>query len=192
VDTQQTNAEFLLTRRSVTLPFLAEPGPDAKDLETILTIGTRVSDHGKLAPWRLIIFAGPMRGRAGERLAELALARQPDLEAKRLDEERNRFLPAPLTIGVVSTAVEHPKIPLIEQRHSAVNVCMNLLHGAHALGYAGHWVTRWFSYDEQASAVLGAGPGELFVGFVHIGTPTIDPGDRPRPDVEKLITYWHG
>ncbi|NOZ32362.1 MAG: nitroreductase [Alphaproteobacteria bacterium] len=183
-------ADYLLTRRSVTLPFLGEPGPDPRALRTILTIGARVPDHGKLAPWRLIVFSGDMRARAGELLAKIAGGRDPNLSAENLEQERNRFLPAPLTIGVVSTAKEHPKIPIVEQRHSAVNVCLNLLHGAHATGFAGHWVTRWFTYDAKASAALGASPHEAFVGFVHIGTPQIDPGDRDRPDLDELVTDW--
>lgn len=42
--------DHLLTRRSVGQAFLAEPAPTGADLQTLLTIATRVPDHGKLAP----------------------------------------------------------------------------------------------------------------------------------------------
>ncbi|MEO5806755.1 nitroreductase [Devosia sp.] len=184
--------DYLLTRRSVGLAFLQEPGPDAGQLKTLLTIATRVPDHGKLAPWRLVVIDGDARAAAGEKLAQIAKAKNPAIEEAALNNERRQFLPAPLTIGVLSTAQEHVKIPQFEQLISAGNVALNLVHGAYALGFAAQWVTRWFAYDETAAAMLGARPGERFVGFVHIGTPTAVIEDRPRPDLDAVVTRWQG
>ena len=182
--------DYLLTRRSVGPAFLKEPGPDAAALETLLTIAMRVPDHGKLAPWRLVVFSGEARREAGEKLAAIAARRQPGLDAAGLEVERNRFLPAPLTVGVISTAQPHPKIPELEQLLSAGNVAFNLVHAAYALGFAAQWVTRWFTFDSEAAAMLGAGPGEQFVGFVHIGTPATTMEDRPRPAVAEKVSWW--
>jgi len=44
------------TRRSVLSLTLEEPGPDEAQIQTLLEIATRVPDHGKLAPWRFIVF----------------------------------------------------------------------------------------------------------------------------------------
>lgn len=184
--------DYLLTRRSVGLAFLQEPGPSAAELETLLTIATRVPDHGKITPWRLVIFAGKARRAAGEKLEAIAAARNPGLDEPGLEIERNRFLPAPLTIGVISTPKPHPKVPEMEQLLSAGNVAFNLVHGAYALGYAASWVTRWFTFDAEAAAMLGAGPGEQFVGFVHIGTPGAAVEDRPRPSLGEVVTRWDG
>ena len=41
---------LLETRRSTPPAFLAAPGPDAAQLQRLLTIAARVPDHGKLAP----------------------------------------------------------------------------------------------------------------------------------------------
>lgn len=182
----------LLTRRSVGLAFLAEPGPDPATLEEMLTMAVRVPDHGKLAPWRLVLFEGAARAEAGERLARLLMARNPAIEDAALEAERRRFLPAPLTVGVISAPQPHPKVPEFEQVISAGNVAFNLVHAAYACGFAAQWVTRWFSFDDEAAAILGAGPGERFVGFVHIGTPTALIEDRPRPALEGLVTRWGG
>jgi nitroreductase len=184
--------DYLLTRRSVTMPFLAEPGPDAGELTQMLTIATRVPDHGKLAPWRLITYAGPARQRAGDMLASLVAAREPEVDETRLDKERNQFLPAPLTVGVLSTAQPHPKIPEFEQILSAGNVAFNLVHAANAFGFGAHWVTRWFAYDDEAAQMLGAREGERFVGFVHIGTPKTRLEERDRPKLEDVVTAWEG
>jgi nitroreductase len=182
--------DYLLSRRSVGIAFLKEPGPDAAELEQILTIGTRVPDHGKITPWRLVLIEGEARQQAGERLAEIAARNNPDLDAASLDIERQRFLPAPLTIGVISSPQDHPKVPEFEQLLSAGNVAFNLLHAAQALGFGASWVTRWYAFDAEAGAMLGARPGERFVGFVHIGTPTAVIEDRPRPALSDIVSRW--
>src|SRR5688572_6012063 len=120
--------DYLLTRRSVGIAFLREPGPSAEELEQILMIGTRVPDHGKITPWRLIIIAGDDRAKAGAALADIAARNTPGLDEASLEIERQRFLPAPLTIGVISSPQPHPKVPEFEQLLSAGNVAFNLLH----------------------------------------------------------------
>ena len=66
--------ELLKTRRSVKPREMSGPGPSPAELETILTIGARVPDHGKLAPWRFIIFEGAARETIGRLALEALLA----------------------------------------------------------------------------------------------------------------------
>ncbi len=184
--------DYLSSRRTVTAPFLAEPGPTLDQLAELLTIACRVPDHGKLAPWRFVIFAGAAREKVGQRLYDIAQRKWPERTEEQLAVERNQFLPAPLTVGVISTAAPHVKIPEFEQLLAAGNVAFNLCHAANALGFGAHWVTRWFAYDDEAAAMLGAREGERFVAFVHIGTPQTRLEDRDRPDPQALTTYWEG
>lgn len=182
--------DYLLTRRSVGPAFLKDPGPSDDELRTMLTIATRVPDHGKLTPWRLVVIEGDARRAAGEALATIAARNNPGMDEAGLEIERQRFLPMPLTIGVISAPKPSDKAPEIEQVLSAGNVAFNLVHAAHALGFAASWVTRWFSFDADAATMLGAGPGERFVGFVHIGTSAIVPEDRPRPELDTVVSRW--
>jgi len=188
------NAElvnYLNSRRSVPGEFLVEPGPTEDELEQILAIGLRVPDHGKLKPWRLVLIRGDNRQKAGEKLAQIAKANNPDIKDDALEAENGRFLPAPLTIGVISSPVKHPKIPEFEQLLSAGAVALNLVHAANAFGYGAHWVTRWYCYDGEAAQVLGAKDGEKFVAFVQIGTATKRLEDKPEPDLNKLVSEWN-
>ncbi|HCO53389.1 MAG TPA: nitroreductase [Pelagibacterium sp.] len=187
-----TLRDYLLSRRTVTAPFLAEPGPSPEQLTEMLTIACRVPDHGKLAPWRFVVYDGEARQHVGDRLLEIAKTKWPERDDEQLEIERKQFLPAPLTVGVISTAAPHFKIPEFEQLLAAGNVAFNLCHAANALGFGAHWVTRWFAYDPQAAAMLGAAEGERFVAFVHIGTPQTRLEERDRPDPAALTTYWHG
>jgi nitroreductase len=182
--------DYLKTRRSVGIAFLKDPGPTPQELNEILQIGTRVPDHGKFVPWRLIVIEGEARAAAGERLAAIQKARRPDIDEASLDIERKQFLPAPLTIGVILSPKPNPKSPEIEQLLSAGNVCFNLSHAAFALGFAASWTNRWYGFDTEAQQMLGARGGERFVGFVHIGTPTAVIEDRDRPDLSQVVTRW--
>lgn len=182
--------DYLKTRRSVGIGFLKDPGPTPEELNEILTIGTRVPDHGKLTPWRLVVFVGDARAAAGEKLAALQKARNPALDEAGMEIERRQFLPAPVTIGVILSPKPNPKAPEMEQLLSAGNVCFNLSHAAFALGFAASWTNRWYGFDTEAQQILGARGGERFVGFVHIGTPTTVIEDRDRPDLAQIVTYF--
>lgn len=183
---------LLLTRRSVAPAMLAEPAPDGEALTNILTAALRVPDHGKLTPWRLILFRGEDRARFGERLAALFQDTNPDAQDRLVDAEQQRFMRAPLVICVVSRAAPHVKIPEWEQVLSSGAVCLNLLHAAHAQGFGASWLTEWPAYDERVRKILGLAPNERVAGFVYIGTPEQAPGDRPRPRIEDVVTDWTG
>lgn len=182
--------DLLRSRKSVSTSFLGPPGPDERQLAEILTIASRVPDHGKLAPWRFIVFEGDARSRAGEALAELYRQKNPEAEEKKLDEERKRLAQAPLVVAVVSRAAPHVKIPEFEQLLAAGNAAMSLILAAHAMGFTAQWVTGWIAYDSDAGRILGLMPGERFVGFIHVGTSTVPYADRPRPDLADVVTRW--
>ena len=177
-------------RRSVPPVQLEAPGPDAEQLQTLLTIAARVPDHGKLAPWRFIVFEGEGRLRAGEAIAGVYKAQNPQAEEKRLDLERKRLAQAPLVVGIVSRAAPHAKIPEWEQVMSAGAVAMNLTLAAHAMGFATSWLTEWYAYDRAALTALGVAEAEKMAGFIHIGRPTAVIEDRVRPDLATLVTRF--
>lgn len=181
--------QLLKTRRSAKVPLLAEPGPDDDALAHILAVAARVPDHGKLAPWRFVLFSGAARDAAGQVFAEVLAARQPDAGGKRLDIERRRFS-APLVIAVVSRASPHAKVPEWEQVMSAGAVCMNLTVAANALGFATCWLTEWYAYDRAVLERLGLAPHEKIAGFMHIGTAPEPREDRDRPNLADLVTRF--
>jgi nitroreductase len=182
--------ELLKTRRSVKPREMSGPGPSPAELETILTIGARVPDHGKLAPWRFIIFEGDARERAGEVIAKVFARKNPGAAAADVETERKRLTDAPLVIGIVSFTKPHPKVPAFEQELSAGASVMNIVTAATALGYGACWLTGWFSFDRDVLDGLGLKPDEKLAGFVHIGTPTKQSDDRPRPVLSEIVTRF--
>jgi nitroreductase len=184
--------DLLNSRRSVKPMELVAPGPSGAELDRLLTIAARVPDHGKLTPWRFIVFEGEARHAVGEVIAATFRADHADATADQIEFERNRLARAPLVIAVVSRAAPHVKIPEWEQVLSAGASAMNLVVAAYALGYAASWITEWYAYDRRVLDAIGLAAHERIAGFVHIGTPLRPPEDRDRPRLADIVTRYQG
>jgi len=180
--------QFLLSRRSRPAKLLHAPYPDVACVHTILTAATRTPDHGKLEPWRFIV----LEGKALTRLADLAVARgqQQDLEPDQIEKARVAFANAGLVIAVVAAPVASVKIPEMEQILSAGAVCLATLNAALADGWGANWLTGWVSRDRAFLAEgLKLEETEFVAGFIHLGTCSQTPPDRPRPDLDRITTW---
>ena len=136
---------------------LVGPAPSEAEIDTLLTVASLMPDHGKLAPWRFIVFEGESRRSAGEAIAAAFRVKYPDARPEHIAAERERLVRAPVVIAVVSRACPHVKIPEWEQL-SAGAAAMSLVLAAHPLGYAAHWITEWYAYDCGVLDALGLAP----------------------------------
>jgi nitroreductase len=181
---------FLASRRSRPAKLFSAPVPDRDQLLAILTAATRVPDHGKLEPWRLVV----LDRAAMARLADLAEARARELggDAEKIGKGRGQYDLGQLAVVVIASPKPSDKIPPAEQLASAHALCMNLLTVAEAAGWGANWLTGWPAHDPLFIArAFGCQGGETVAGIVHIGTPPEDGPDRPRPDLARLVT-WAG
>lgn len=183
---------LLKTRKSASVKAMGEPGPTPDELKTILEIAVRVPDHGKLTPWRLVLFEGEARRKFGKIIEARWRALHPEHGAESLAFQAGLFLRAPTVLVVVSKAGPHVKIPEWEQLLSAGAVTQNILLAAAALGVGAQWNTDWIAYDPEIMKAMGLSESERIVGIVYFGTPATALEDRPRPDPESLITRWRG
>jgi len=181
--------DFLKTRRSSKVASLTEPAPNAEQLQEILTIASRVPDHGKYHPWYFIVFEGDARREISAHLRTAYATENPDAEPAKLDLESERFLRAPMVIAVVS-CIREGKNPQWEQILSAGAACYNLCLAANALGFGTNWLTEWVSYSPTFRNLMGLDERDNFAGFIYIGTPSEKQDDRDRPDLTKIITHW--
>lgn len=181
--------DLLLSRRSGSAKAMTGPGPSPAELETILKAAARVPDHGKLFPWRFIVFEGEARARAGQMIVT-ALRETEKVTDERAALEAARFLRAPVVVAVVSRVREAIPIPEWEQVLSAGAVCQTMLIASHALGYVANWLTEWYAYHPVVRERLGLKPGERIAGFIYIGTSTTELEERVRPEMEKIVTRF--
>ncbi len=181
---------FLKTRKSASAKAMGGPGPDPAQLQDMLSIAVRVPDHGKLSPWRFVVFDGEARSGVGELFATRFSALHPDYPPESVTFQRSLFMRAPVVVAVVSTAADHTKIPVWEQLMSSAAVCFNLVLAAQAHGFDAQWQSDWVAYDEGAKAAMQIKPDERVSGLIYIGTTLLPLEDRPRPDAKSLTTHW--
>ena len=180
--------DFLLTRRSRPAKTLTGPAPDREALMPLLTAAARSPDHGKLEPWRFVV----LQGDALQRVAGAVAARGAEIGKGESDIEKARraFADSPLCVVVVESPKESEKIPAIEQTYSAGAVCLALLNAALAAGWGANWLTGYAAYDRPlVERELGLSQEEQVAGFIHIGTESVAPPDRPRPDLDQIVTW---
>ena len=179
--------ELLARRRSSVAKNMTDPGPSTDQLEALLKIAARVPDHGKLHPWRFIVFDGEARTEFSRKLETRFRVTEPDAPPERYALERIRFERAPVVVAVISSLKDTSKIPEWEQILSAGAVCQNLLIACNAMGFAAQWLTEWYAYDEVMTAEMGLNEAERVAGFIYIGTASEEPTERKRqsPDVER-------
>ena len=179
---------FLGSRRSRPAKTLLAPAPGPDALDTILTLGARVPDHGKLEPWRFLVLTDA----ALPRVADQATARATELgfEAERQTKIAAMFRSAPLIVTVISAPKPSDKIPEFEQVLSAGAVCLSIVNAALAAGWGANWLSGPLAMDGPfLDAAFGLAPGETVAGFFVLGTETSPPPERPRPDI-AAITRW--
>tara|TARA_B100000963_G_scaffold101564_1_gene87858 strand:+ start:268 stop:831 length:564 start_codon:yes stop_codon:yes gene_type:complete len=184
-------SEFFQKRRSVLArKMLAKAIPDG-DLKKILEAGIRVPDHGALNPWMIkVIKEDKLKFIDEEIILKEFKKENPDANEVQIEIESKRLQRASVVLAVLSTPVEHPKIPEWEMILSSGAVCMNLLSCAQSLGYASQWLTEWYAYNDKMLEYLGARKNlDKISGFIYIGHKTEEPSERRRPDPEKIISY---
>ena len=180
--------EFLLSRRSRPAKTLTAPVPSREALLPLLTAAARTPDHGKLEPWRFIVLGQAALARLGQ-TARLR-AQELGYDAEKADKGANQFETGTLAVAVIEVQRDSAKIPPLEMTYSAGAACLGLLNAALAAGWGANWLSGWPSHDAGfGQAALGLAEHERIAGFIHIGTETATPPERPRPDLEKIVTW---
>lgn len=180
---------FLANRRSHPAKMFSGPVPDRAQLLDILTAATRVPDHGKLEPWRLVV----LEKSSLPRLADLAETRAKALggDAEKIAKGRGQYEWGQVMVVVISSPKSTEKVPMEEQILSAGALCIGIVNAAEASGWGANWLTGWPAHDRGfITEAFNATAEETVAGIIHIGTPPRhEAPDRPRPDLQRLITW---
>jgi nitroreductase len=166
---------------------LIEPGPTRQHLEQIMRAGVRAPDHGRLRPWRFVVLEGAARGKLGDAMARLSLAKFPQSTPEQLDSERRKALRAP-TIIVVAAHITQGKIPEVEQIAAVAAGVENMVLAAQALGYGAMWKTGAAAYDAQAKTTFGLSTQDHIVSFLHLGTTALA-GIATPASLDGIVTW---
>lgn len=177
----------LLMRRASALSFV-EPGPTDEQLEQILSASVTAADHGRLRPWRFIVFQGSGRERLGDLMAGQVLADNPEASEKDLDKARGKALRAPLVIALICKPTLGHKVPVSEQHSAAAAAGAHLMLAANALGFGAAWKTGAAAHHPSVRAGLGLGDDDAIIGIFYIGSE-VQPSPLPRATLESVVQY---
>ena len=180
---------LLKTRRSGKPRDQVAPGPSPDQLREMVALAARTPDHGKLFPWRFVIVPDNQRAALAQKLGDILMAEKDGCGPRDVEAAEQFATQAPALVVVLSAPVHDHKIPVWEQQLSAGAATMNLLHAAHAMGFAGGWLTGWAAYSDAVRDLFGK-PGERIAGFVFIGTPARELEERPRPELSEIVHFW--
>lgn len=158
----------LLSRHSLGVKHLREPGPNDAQLRRMMEAALRAPDHAELVPFRFRVVRGAARERLGGLFAAYALQQGKGEEGAAL--ERERALRAPVTIAVLARIdLGHPLVPAHEQWMCVGGAVTNLLNAAHTMGFAGKMLSGGKARAPELVRAF-CGPGESLVGWIALGT----------------------
>lgn len=169
---------------------LVGPAPDEASRQIIFSAALRAADHGNLRPWRFLVLEGDALQRLGEVFARAALRDDASLNEAQL--ERYRAMPsrAPLLVVAIAQAVEHPKVPVIEQVVAAGAAVQNMITAAFAVGVGAYWRTGPMAYNTEVLEALGLAEGESLVGYLYLGAPAGKLKPVPELEVSDYFVEW--
>lgn len=178
----------LLSRYSLGIKHLAEPGPSDAQLQTLVAAALRGPDHGELVPWRFCVVRGAAREKLAELFAQHARAKGKDEAGVAI--ERERALKAPLTVAVIARIdLGHPLVPAHEQWMCVGGAVTNFLNAVHAHGFA----AKMLSGDKARAPLIAqafCAPGETLVGWMAVGSPTRELASDSRKGAADVLQYW--
>jgi len=125
---------------------------------------------------------GPVPDREALTVLLTAAARTPD--HGKLEPWRFIVLEKPaLTRLAAQIPAKGAALGIADDKISLLNACL-------AAGWGANWLSGWASHDADfVQEHLGLAAHERIAGFIHIGTETNTPPDRPRPDLDAITTW---
>lgn len=175
----------LSTRRSISK--VDPETPNDSDLLEIIRSISSVADHKSLRPWRFLIIRGHDRHRLGDALDEAAgVVRKPG-------ETNTKPLRAELLLALVSSPVDHDKVPEWEQHATAAGAGHLLELALWQAGWGVMWRSGTLTNTESVRRLHRLDDHELLMGWFYIGAvperyrQRLTTSTRPLPKPEQFL-----
>ena len=183
-------AQALIHTRQTILPKrLAEPGPDAAQLQAILGAAASAPDHHELLPWRFVLVPAGARDRVAEVFATALVERDASATPQQVAQAREKAYRSPLLLlAVVRLRDDDAEIAPHERIVSAGCAVQNMLLMAHAQGFGGALTSGKALQSAPLRALFGLQPDEQALCFVNIGTVVKARPVRLRPQAAQYVS----
>ena len=180
--------ENLLTRNSVSK--LTEPYPSKYEIKLIYKAALRAPDHAWLRPSRFIEVTGKGLEKLSNIFVDYISNTSNEVSELLLSKYKNAPFRAPMIIILVSQPKDHPKVPEIEQILSTSAAAQNILLALHALNYGAIWRTGKVSLNDEIGKYFDLEKNSKILGYIYVGTPSIEPKQIPDLDIDDFVTRW--
>ena len=177
------------TRQTILPKRLAEPGPDAAQLQAILGAAASAPDHHELLPWRFVLVPAGARDRLAEVFATALLERDASATPQQVAQAREKAYRSPLLLlAVVRLRDDDAEIAPHERIVSAGCAVQNMLLMAHAQGFGGALTSGKALQSAPLRTLFGLKPDEQALCFVNIGTVVKARPVRLRPQAAQYVS----
>ena len=149
----------------------------------------RAPDHRCLTPWRFIVCTGKGLNRLGDIFQQAAIL--ADADEAVVTRATQLPLRAPMVIVAIADYKEDEKVPRVEQIASTACAVNAMQMAAVAQGFQGVWRTGSYAKDENVKQAFNCKPEDEILGFLYVGSSTIQPLPKPSRVSEQFFTLWN-
>ena len=182
-------SDFFSSRRSISVKNLKYPGPNENQIMEILKNSFRVPDHGKLEPWRIVLITDDSKKNYTSIMEKRG--KEMNVDPLKIEKSKINLSKTPLIVTVICSPFDDSKIPEIEQILSCGALCMNILNNFLANGWGANWLTGWMANDKKLGELaFNNSKNEFVAGHIYVGSFDENNPDRPRPNLDKKISYF--
>jgi nitroreductase len=180
----------LITSRQNILPRrLAEPGPDAAQINDMFRAAAAAPDHGIVRPWRFVLVPQDKRALLAEAFARALQERDATATPEQLDQAREKAFRAPfLVMAIARLGVCEPDIDPLERMVSVGAAIQNFLLCAHSMGFGSSLTSGQAMRSAPLNQLFQLGQGEQAVCCINVGTVIKRKPARLRPDVSEFVS----
>ena len=180
----------LITSRQNILPRrLAEPGPDAAQINDMFRAAAAAPDHGIVRPWRFVLVPQDKRALLAEAFARALQERDATATPEQLDQAREKAFRAPfLVMAIARLGVCEPDIDPLERMVSVGAAIQNFLLCAHSMGFGSSLTSGQAMRSAPLTQLFQLGQGEQAVCCINVGTVIKRKPARLRPDVSEFVS----
>lgn len=180
----------LITSRQNILPRrLAEPGPDAAQINDMFRAAAAAPDHGIVRPWRFVLVPQDKRALLAEAFARALQERDATATPAQLDQAREKAFRAPfLVMAIARLGVCEPDIDPLERMVSVGAAIQNFLLCAHSMGFGSSLTSGQAMRSAPLNELFQLVQGEQAVCCINVGTVIKRKPARLRPDVSEFVS----
>jgi nitroreductase len=182
-------AALIHGRRTVLPANLADPGPDAQEVQQILGAAAAAPDHHDLVPWRFVLVPARSREALGECFETALRERDPSASPEQLAKAHEKAFRSPLLLLAIGCLGNpDPEIPANQRLVSAGCAIQNMLLMATALGYGSALTSGKALHSRALRELFALGAQEEALCFISVGTVAGPRRNRMRARIEQYVS----